>query len=184
MGNKHNWEPLYGFRVGSFQWLKIFIYYILLFLCLLFSVIGFSTDTPVAGFIGLAGLLYMLYLIYRQSGKSSRIIKKLSEKKIEFYEKMSSTHMLYIKQANGQLGLFDVDSEAIVIEPTNVAVIISDTFFLMENAALKWGVYNRKLGKIVLPFEYDGVSVNSAGNIVASQGNLQYEFSPYGTQMR
>lgn len=184
MINKHKWEPLYCFRVSPFQWVKILLYYILSLLCIFFSVLGFSTDNPVVGFIGIVCVIYIIFLIYRKSGKVSRIIKKLSEKNIEFYEKINSTNIIYIKQANGRLGLFDVNSEIIVIEPTNVAVIISDNFFLMENAELKWGVYNRKLRKLVLPFEYDGASINNTGNIMATQGNIQYEFSPYGTLMR
>lgn len=58
--------------------------------------------------------------------------------------------MIYVKQANGWLGFFELNSEIIVIEPINVATIINNTF-LMENAAHRWGVYNRNLEKKFYP---------------------------------
>lgn len=183
MGTKYKWKPTYTFQLTFSQKLGIVLYVILILLSVVFFAAGLASESPLASIVGLIVAISLTILVYRQSRKASKIVRILGEKNIEFYDRLSSTDLIYIKKANGLMGIFDCTSEAIVIEPSNTDIIVSETFFIISDSERKWGVYNRKLGKMILPFEYDGISISGSGNIVATQSNTQYVFSPYGSMM-
>lgn len=179
----HNWQPLYTYHLSLLQKLVLLLCSVITLFFLTGTIVVVTSSEPIGGIIlGILCLTGMVY-IFRVINAPRRIIKILSEKNVEFYDAKGFANFLFVKTADGSLGLFDRSAKKSIFEPDYIDIVVTGNFFLLEDKSCKWGVYNRNLKKIVLPFEFSGVYINKEGNIVVTKNARQYEYSPYGSFM-